>query len=809
MLDLLGAGVAVAAFVVYVALAGWLIDLVRFAAARLPAGSAAALLSDRELFGDGFRAILLMLGVFAASCVLAYLSSARRWDVHGQDWHDIVRKGGVARAAADPSAAVERQLREQRHDQRQAAQLARLTARAQQAHVPIVGRVTSFAQARATASPSGSEHPQAPEPLQPAPLGDWAVRLIAGFNIGILAALMGIGVARLVELALPAGWWWVGLIVGILVFLLVRWGLTRVSPLMFDARLHALVWLLVALLALFASAPVGVLALTGVVLSTFGRKLGRLTQPRSATQFLSSPLLWILLTICVLLGFAYEAMPPVAFPKAVVATASGDHVGGYLTRTGSGTYLVTCVSLADATSANVQLTFVPGHDVQAIRLGGSDYVDSGSRPSLAALALDALGIDGNPPTWFDPALRAQRSTCGGAMPTELAVGHYDPSLGTGVIAGTRPLRDRAVDGEPPIQETTPARIAAMARRYQPTLLVTVADRNWPVSLGAILAERGPNGQPACLVQQRRPKTVCPATPSALSGPGSESSDYLQLPVTLASNRSPNGQFRAFLNGLDITPGTQQDWLENPGLLDPWASAEIYFYYAGPISSSKWPSGARNPEVPSGLIGLEYWFYYPFNYYPLVVNSDLMNGAPIAGDKLNVDLHQGDWEHIDVLLNPKTLEPEWLYLARHSNEGQFIPWDSASLQFDNGHPVVQAAYGGHPTYLPGCGVQPRTIADDFLADWLVCGSGRYAFRAATTPLVDLARTSWACWPGYFGEARTDLEVQAAGEPENEIDSIREQVFVAGPRSPLQQAENTGACKNNPDGAETAAESGPVG
>jgi hypothetical protein len=211
-------------------------------------------------------------------------------------------------------------------------------------------------------------------------------------------------------------------------------------------------------------------------------------------------------------------------------------------------------------------------------------------------------------------------------------------------------------------------------------------------------------------------------------------------------------------------------------------------------------------VPSGLIGLEYWFYYPFNYYPLVVNSHLMNGAPIAGDKLNVDLHQGDWEHIDVLLNPKTLQPEWLYLARHSDEGQFIPWDSASLQFENGHPVVQAAYGGHPTYLPGCGVQPRTVADDFLADWLVCGSGRYAFQATTTPLVDLAQTPWACWPGYFGEARTNLEVQAAGEPENEIDNIREQVFVAGPRSPLQQAENTGACKNDPNAAEIAANSG---
>ena len=59
-----------------------------------------------------------------------------------------------------------------------------------------------------------------------------------------------------------------------------------------------------------------------------------------------------------------------------------------------------------------------------------------------------------------------------------------------------------------------------------------------------------------------------------------------------------------------------------------------------------PSG-----VTSGLIGLEYWFFYPYNYYPTVIDSGLMDQAPIAGDRANVDLHQGDWEHVDVLLDP--------------------------------------------------------------------------------------------------------------------------------------------------------------
>jgi hypothetical protein len=81
---------------------------------------------------------------------------------------------------------------------------------------------------------------------------------------------------------------------------------------------------------------------------------------------------------------------------------------------------------------------------------------------------------------------------------------------------------------------------------------------------------------------------------------------------------------------------------------------------------------------------------------------------------------------------------------------------------------------------------------------VCGSGRFAFRAVTTPLVDLARASWGCWRGHFGEAQPGLEVNAPSESDNVLSQAREFVYVAGPVSPLWQAENgdlargTGAC-----------------
>jgi hypothetical protein len=202
------------------------------------------------------------------------------------------------------------------------------------------------------------------------------------------------------------------------------------------------------------------------------------------------------------------------------------------------------------------------------------------------------------------------------------------------------------------------------------------------------------------------------------------------------------------------------------------------------------------------VALEYWFYYPYNYFPLVLRAKLMEEAPLASEILNVDRHQGDWEHVDVLLDPHTLKPVWLYMARHSYEGQLIPWSSPSLATEEAHPVVQAAYGGHPTYEPGCGARRRAATYNILVDWLVCGGGRFAFRAASTPLVNIASAPWACWPGHFGEAATNLEVTNAAKPETLRDKLRQQVFVAGPVSPLRQQENSGVCKGSPAAGEQA-------
>ena len=107
------------------------------------------------------------------------------------------------------------------------------------------------------------------------------------------------------------------------------------------------------------------------------------------------------------MGLAYSATPPVAFSRVVVRTPTGTRMGGLVARTTAGVYIATCTSLADATSTNEQVELIPARNVEDVRVGGgSAYFDSGRRPSLATLALQALGTGGSTPTLFSAALRA-------------------------------------------------------------------------------------------------------------------------------------------------------------------------------------------------------------------------------------------------------------------------------------------------------------------------------------------------------------------------------------------------------------------
>jgi hypothetical protein len=126
--------------------------------------------------------------------------------------------------------------------------------------------------------------------------------------------------------------WWAILLVWLIAGWLIHRLLARWGPLHWGPLAHGLAWLFVGLVALFVSAPIGLLVIAGAAVSTLGRVLARVSRPQSWAQFLRSPLPWALFTFYLLVGLAFYATPPVLFQRAVVATTTGDRVGGYLSR---------------------------------------------------------------------------------------------------------------------------------------------------------------------------------------------------------------------------------------------------------------------------------------------------------------------------------------------------------------------------------------------------------------------------------------------------------------------------------------------
>ncbi len=745
----------VLAAIAYIYVIGWVISWVRLLAARVPVDASLPVLDHQVVFLAGLRLVIVMAIVFGALCVAAYAVHAFTWQQRGPEWHSVIKHGRPAAAA--------------RHHDRPAVNM-------------------------------------------DAPVGDRFVRVIAGFDVGVIAATFALAFARIVKTfidqAFPPAPWWDLLLPWALVTALLAFGLARLGPLWGNRVFHAALWTVMVVVALVSSAPVGVLLLTWGGIASLGRTYGKVRSQRGLgalagghprhLSFVLSPLPWMLLTVYALVGIAYYGLPPVTFSQATVTTPTGNRVGGYIARNGSGAYLVTCTPLADATSTNERVSVVPAADIRSMTTSTTPFVvDSGLRPSLPTVLLHAFGIDASTPAWIRPEVRTVRPTCAGDPLPATSVGYLAPQLGAGVIAGPAPAGGRALDGEPPIEQTSPG-IATLARRYQPTVLVTASDPFWPVSVGAVMDDRGPNGQVTCLqgfgaTCPAKPPRAAP-TPADLHAAGSGPDDFLEYPVSPALTTGPGPQLADFLRGQQARPGglpTLRQRLANPGLLDPWTTAQVYFYFARNTNPATWP--APDSAIKGNLIALQYWFFYAYNYYPTVFDAGLLPNAPVAGDLINTDLHQGDWEHVTVLLDAKTKQPLWLYTARHSNEGQYYAWNSPLLTFDEGHPVVQAALGGHPTYDAHCRESLRFnpalgVIRGRVADWVVCGSGRFAFRWQTTPLVDIAKTPWACWQGHFGVA-TPSEIGAAKLKESSIQrTIDANYEVAGPRSPLWQAEN---------------------
>jgi hypothetical protein len=366
----------------------------------------------------------------------------------------------------------------------------------------------------------------------------------------------------------------------------------------------------------------------------------------------------------------------------------------------------------------------------------------------------------------------------------LAFALYDPLAGGPhflspsqlITAPTQVAVRSPIGAEEPIEQTDSPALVALALRYQPTLVVSGFDRFWPISLSELLGERW-DGSAPCVFIRGRCRIKNP-TVAALEGPGARS-DYIKYPAPVDS---VDASFLSASRDLGVSARALHAWPLRLAKLDPFASAQIYFLYL-----AKTPRDAYR-GVPRGLISLEYWFYYPLNYFPLIRVPLQGLSDPIGSTIGNTDYHQGDLEHVAVLLDPKTMRPRYLWMARHADEGQAYRWHSRSVQWTGDHATVYAALGSHASYA-SCGIQRRSRTYWFINDYVVCiPHETYGFTPSSTPLVDLARTTWGCWRGHLGQAGAGLYNGTVGFAPYETD---------GPLSPLFQQENFGiACRVAP-------------
>jgi hypothetical protein len=287
----------------------------------------------------------------------------------------------------------------------------------------------------------------------------------------------------------------------------------------------------------------------------------------------------------------------------------------------------------------------------------------------------------------------------------------------------------------PAPVRNPKQAKSLAVRYQPILILEKDDDFWPIPVPTIDLLRS-GGDGPCL-RQRVGAKCDPISVDELpwgSGPRQAFIDYP------AKNTDPEAQSNAMVQAL--------------GSSDLGARALLYFYVTG-----------RTPGRP---ISLQYWFYYLYNYLPVQAHHLHL---------FNTDLHEGDFEGMSILLSARTHKPVYVWMPRHTAEGERYVWNEGALERRrDDHPVGYVAHGSHATY-SSCGRKFRTIFkggvfDPLPDDEVDCAKDDLYKLGPTVPVLNLARTWWACWPGHFGFAPGHDKYVGAH-------------FANGPESPLFQ------------------------
>ncbi len=152
----------------------------------------------------------------------------------------------------------------------------------------------------------------------------------------------------------------------------------------------------------------------------------------------------------------------------------------------------------------------------------------------------------------------------------------------------------------------------------------------------------------------------------------------------------------------------------------------------------------------GRLWLAYWFFYFYN------DDNLLGPFSHAG------CHEGDWEMIQLRLNPVGTAPDLAVYAQHGYADE-RPWDEVERVGDQ--PVVYPARGSHASYFSAGAHRAGRSFDQ--------ADGRHPGSALTLHVLTEA-DSWTRWPGHWGGT-----VSRA----HDLDTVTE----SSPRGPGQHAQ----------------------
>jgi hypothetical protein len=130
----------------------------------------------------------------------------------------------------------------------------------------------------------------------------------------------------------------------------------------------------------------------------------------------------------------------------------------------------------------------------------------------------------------------------------------------------------------------------------------------------------------------------------------------------------------------------------------------------------------------GRVWLAYWFFYFYNDYNLI------------GPLIKAGLHEGDWEMIQLRLDPAGAVPDLAVYAQHKHAEQ-RPWNQVERVGEQ--PVVYPARGSHACYFSS-GIQ-------WTGDWFDFADGKRSGPPLALQIISdgAGADEWAIWPGMWG------------------------------------------------------------